>query len=630
MSSRIAMPLEAQASALVSFLAQARHSLPLETALEICGSMRAAKEPPARSLKSGLARQNIEVKHTSCLKALAMMDGFEGHVSRPKPTWVVAQYTFDAPAVSPKVKSHRKSADATADLCTRLTEDLAGTKESPYARVVRNADYLEFIFIGEPQPGARYILACKNLDGSAAEAQEDQVLSAVERVRRVVEGQFRGWLDGAVKISRQKAGSLRLLKDGEPVAEGPESEILAACERDEEFELEAESLLRLPASTRRYQICHVGANGGEITPAEDTLVERMWRRLEAFYRFNEEDFSWFLSRRQKEEDEGRFQNDGIDTGRLVVALGNANIPVKEAVSKVGMSDEQWSAMMQTEEIPRQTLLKLSELLRLSSANELYFDSRNPVWIPVTGGEEIALWMQNFDHLHISVSGIAEGAPLAQRSRDQLRRLHHRKADPATLQAVLSEAEAAGLRLCATIGKQFVSDLPVARERLAMVGQLSFWDRKEIESMGPPQKTVDEDEGQPWTSMDDEYLERFNSVDMTVGDLIALQEEVARARRDGQEPGWETSTFASIRVFRGKPDSAHRSHTAMTRMTALSHLIETGALGVWLENSNEPGVELVPKNVLHAAARCRLIRIGNKPGFDVKTFRKLALELVVPE
>ena len=365
-------------------------------------------------------------------------------------------------------------------------------------------------------------------------------------------------------------------------------------------------------------------------PVDDMLVERMWRRLEAFYRFNEEDFSWFLSRRREEEDEGRFDGDGLDTGHLLDVLADLNIPVEKAASMVDMSLEQWEAMMDAEEVSRETLLKLSEQLQLSSANELYFDARNPVWMPVRDGEEIALWMRNFDHLQLSVSGIAEGAPLAQRVLEKMTRLHRRKAEPEALQAVLSEAEAAGLRLCVTIGKRFVSDLPVSRERLAMVGHISFWDRKEIESLGPPKTAADEDEGQPWSAIDDEYLARFNSVEMTVGDLIALQEEVARARRDGQEPGWETSAFASTRVFRGKPDAAHRAHTAMTRMTALGHLVESGAIGVWMEKSNEPGVELVPKNVLHAAARCPLIRVGNEAGFDVATFHRLALELAVPE
>ncbi|WP_176060930.1 hypothetical protein [Paraburkholderia sp. BCC1876] len=61
------------------------------------------------------------------------------------------------------------------------------------------------------------------------------------------------------------------------------------------------------------------------------------------------------------------------------------------------------------------------------------------------------------------------------------------------------------------------------------------------------------------------------------------------------------------------------------MTAMSRLIQTGALAAWMEKSNETDVELVPKPVLQAAARCTLVRSGNEAGFDAATFRRLALE-----
>jgi hypothetical protein len=627
MSSRIAPSLEAQASVLVSFLSQAQHALPLDAALEICDSMRAAKEPAARFLKAALANQRIELKHTSCLKALALMEGFEGHVARPKPSWVVARYIFDAPAITPKVKKHSKSTDATADLCERLADDLADSKDLPYVQVVRNADYLEFSIIGEPQPGVRYILACKSPDGSASDIEEAKALNAVERVRRLVEGQFHGWLDGASKIPADLVGNLRLLKDGQPMAQGLESDILAACERDDDFNdtgLETVPLLTHPVSARRYRVFHV-TSGDVETPVDEVFVERLWRRLEGFYRKTTVGFSWFVSRRREEQNEGRFHYDGIDTGRLVAELAKQDVTVQEAKTIAGMSDEEWSTMMETEEVSRETLLKLAARLQLP-ANELYEDLRDSPWMPVVDGEEIALWMRNFDHVELSVSGVAEGAPLAQRSLDRLTRLRHRAADPEALQAVLAEAGAAGLQLCATIRKQFVSDLPIPRERLAMVVHLSFWDRKEMENWAASQPPVDEGESQQWTQLDEEYLARFNSIDMPVEDLIALQEEVARARRDGQEPGWETATFAAARIFKGRPDAPLRAHAAITRMTAMSHLIKNGALAIWMEESDEPGVSLVPQNVLHAAARCVMVRAGSEPGFDVDAFRRLALEL----
>jgi len=624
MSSRIAMNLEAQASALVSFLAQADQTVATSAALEICDGMRAAKVPPARYLKAALAGQNIEIKHTSCLKAVALMNGFAGHVSRPKPTWQVARYIFEAPAITPHVKSHSKSLNATADLCKRLADDLSGTKERPYGYVVRVPDYIEFVFEGEPQPDVRYILACKSPEASPSEIEESDVLHAIERVRRVVEGQFKGWLDGATKIALPHTGRLRLLKDGVVIAEGMESAILAACEVDEDFELRSDSLLRLPADSRRYQVFHIVTGSDRLVPVEDETLERLWRRLETFYRFNETDFSWFLRSRQDEHTEGRFVSDAFDEERLAAELETRRVRTEDAAALAGMSLNEWQVATETGVMLRTSLFALTNGLGLSSANDLYVDSRAPVWMPITGGEELTLWMGNFDHLRLTVSGVAAGASIAERSLEKLTGLNRRGADPIALQAVVAEAEAAGLRLCATIEKRFVSDLPIDRERLAMVGHLSFWDRKEIESLGPP-KAKPEDAVREWTAIDEEYLVKFNSVGITVDDLIALQEEVARVRRDGQEPGWETSTFAAVRVFKGRPGPAHLAHTAMTRMSAMSHLIQTGVLAAWLEKSNEADVELVPKNVLQAAAHCPLVRVGNEAGFDATKFLRLALE-----
>lgn len=627
MSSRIALPMEAQASALVSFLAQAKHTLSPEVALDICGAMRAAKEPAARYLKAALARHSVELKHTSCLKALALMDGFEGHVSRPKPAWVVAQYSFEAPANTPMVKRYSKSTDATADLCTRLATDLEGSKTSPFAQVLRNPDYLEFVFVGKPREGARYLLACKSPDGSACEMPEDEVASAIERVRRVIEGQFRGWMDGALRIPFSKRGRLRLFKEGLVVASGTESDILAACERIDDFALEADSLLGLPVCSRRYRVFLTLATNGEVVPVDDEIVERMWRRLEAFYRGNDVDYSEFVSHRLQEEVEGLFYSDGLDTERLIAKLTQRNLTTEDARARLGMTTDEWSTFLESEEVSRKQLFMLCDWLELSSANELYFDLRAPVWMPITGGEDIALWMRNFDHFRLSVSGVAEGTSLGRWVLEQLEKLNRKDANPAALQGILDKAEARGLCLCATIEKRFVSDLPIPRERLGMVGHLSVWDRKEVERFAPPKASQGEDLDTQWSAMDEEYLLRFNMLRMTVEDLAALQNEVEQATREGQEPGWETATFAAARVFKGRSDAAHRAHTAVTRMTALSRLMASGALALWVEQSNDAESQLVPSNVFQAAAECPLIRVGDDVGFNPETFQRMALEFV---
>lgn len=192
MSSPGPLPVEAQASSLVSFLAQAQHILPLPVALEISAAMRSTDEPPARFLQAALAGHGIHLKYSSCLKAVALMDGFQGHVSRPRPAWLVAHYLFDTPTFTPRIKRHSKIQDATADLCTQLAGTFARAGERPYGYVNCADDYVEFIFVGKPQVGARYILARKEPDDSLSKIDDQNSLRAIERVRRLVEGQFGG------------------------------------------------------------------------------------------------------------------------------------------------------------------------------------------------------------------------------------------------------------------------------------------------------------------------------------------------------------------------------------------------------------------------------------------------------
>lgn len=64
-----------------------------------------------------------------------------------------------------------------------------------------------------------------------------------------------------------------------------------------------------------------------------------------------------------------------------------------------------------------------------------------------------------------------------------------------------------------------------------VGHLSLWGRREIESLGLSKiNSLDDDAEREWSEIESEYLVKFNAVDVTVDDLIALQEEVTRAPR----------------------------------------------------------------------------------------------------
>jgi hypothetical protein len=105
----------------------------------------------------------------------------------------------------------------------------------------------------------------------------------------------------------------------------------------------------------------------------------------------------------------------------------------------------------------------------------------------------------------------------------------------------------------------------------------------------------------------------------VAEHVVISMSASDTRSYGGVPGHQD------RIEQGCPQLNVVSRTASFGLPRVIRIfIQSGALAIWMEKSNEPDVELVPKNVLHAAARCPLIRVENEAGFDTETFRRFAL------
>jgi hypothetical protein len=633
MSSRNPLPAEAQASVLVSYLAQAQHTLDLSVALEISTAMRSTDEPATRFLQAALAAQGIRLSYTSCLKAVALMDGFQSHVSRPKPVWLTAHYMFDIPAFKPLVSRHSKIKDATADLCTQLATALTGLGERPYAHVNYTDDYVEFALVGKPRNGARYILARKEPDGSPSRMDAQSVLRATERVRRLIEGQFGGWLDGATRVSVTNATNLCLIKNDVLLMTGDESSILAACEHDEGYERQVfSSMSQRLDDAAHYQVCSVSVDGKRI-PLDDKLLSRMWQRLAAFYRLNPVDLASFVDEKRKEQPQDGIALDAINVNRLNELLAVNNIPVEKVAGMVQMDPISWSSAMTRFQLPRATLFKLVEVLGLPSANELYFDSRRPTSVFVDG-RQMDEWMQSFEHLRLVVSETAKHSPLAQRLIEQLKRLDRTENNTDAIKKVESEAKAAGLQFSAKVERRFVRDLPVEHERLALVGELSLWDTKVFGAMPKGKDPADADPAatEAWTATKAADLSSLNATEIAAGDIGALQTEITQMCRDGASQGWDTTMLAAEEIFAERKHSSRVVQAAALRVMALGRLIRRGSVREWVGFPDKPAAaQAVPLNLLEAAARCPLIRmdettdINGEISFDVPSFRRMAVE-----
>lgn len=634
MSSRIATSVEAQASILVSFLAQANQTLSPFSAVQICSAMYTAKIPKARFLKGALAVQGISLKHTSCLKALALMEGFTGHVSRPKREWLVAHYILDAPATNPKVRNHRKCLGASADLCASLVKEFSKTPEAPLGRVVHSPDFIEFVFIGSPRPGARYILACKNEDGTPSPLTDGEIPRVVERVRRVVEGELKGWLDGAAKIPLN--GLLCIIKDGVLLSSGAESTVLATLERDGNSEHSSYSRGELPNVLRHFAFGLLDSNSHAPVPIEDDVVAGLWRRLQAFYRFNQRDLTTFTEGRKNEQVKSDVTRYKINAERLREELSARNISPEQAAGLAALTLEEWESALSQKALPRDALLCLAEGMGLSSANDIYVDPGSPHnFTGVGAGDEAIAWIKRFDQLRMMVLDNVEEVARAEEVVRQLSLEARKPINEIALRKTLAAMEEAGFLLFATVERRFVRDLPINRERLATGALLGIVERKVLEKppKAPPKDFLSflDVEGElKWTTAEDERFREFNGTEITMNELLAVQTEAARLALAGAEPGEKTTAIAALRVFDGRRNFAGRAQAASARIAAAYRLVQRGFVREWMAPPNKPFLEPIPRNVLQTAARCPLIRVGNEAMFDTASFRRLALEAIADD
>lgn len=280
------------------------------------------------------------------------------------------------------------------------------------------------------------------------------------------------------------------------------------------------SIMRRPGEGVRYQVCSISGDDKSM-PIDDKLVERIWQRLAGFYRVNGTDLAAFIDEKHKEQFQVGFGVDAANVGRLNELLAARNISTEQVGGMVQMDAASWSSALARFQLPRETLFKLTEGLGLPSANDLYFDSRRPTSAFVDG-KQMEEWMRSFEHLRLVVSETARHSPLAQRLIEKLKLLDRRADNAAVLKEIDSEAKAGGLQFSAKVERRFVRDLPIARERLALVGELSLWDMKFLGNLAKGKDPADADPAatQAWTEMKDaksfklkfrgNYSKRLNS------------------------------------------------------------------------------------------------------------------------
>lgn len=620
-----------QASSLIAFLAEGQHHLAQDDARLICALLPADNKLAARQLRQFLAGKAVSIKHTHALRAVAQLRGSPGYLGLGDATrWEVASWVLDAPAVSARRELFQDLGKACDQLCARLCEQF-DPGDAPLLHFQASANAVLIEGIGDPHPTWRVVLVAVDAKGAVREFSLERQLRLAERVRRLVEGEFGGWLDGIVALdaAQDLTAQAMLQIEGQPDVVASDAALLAEIEDRSE---------RWPDATAPADVSDAQCRGltlsvrvGEGAPA--ALSASGWNalraRYQAFDRRNEQAFSEWWRQRQQEAAHARFAPEPLNTAALEVARLRRGLSHEDVALALGTEPHVWREHVEAEELPVAWFTPLRRLLKLASENELLSVDQRARSIPLPRHEDIGMFLSRFELLEADGNQGGEGllcrlervcqVPFGQRRRWDK---HH----PAELKALNQEARHDGLVLCGTLEKQFVQDLPLGGSRLGLVLVLRFekavdvhTQRGQLDIGNAAMKLPPEDE-----PVSADWLERFNAVKFTGEELLKYSEKVNEMRDpegDGED-AFHTRTFAAVKVFGKDP---HKAHTATVRMEALTRLMLREPLDPWVLRSAEEGSSMLSRPVFEATARCVLVDVQGEPGFDADAFRLLLVE-----
>ncbi|QRF63416.1 hypothetical protein [Variovorax paradoxus] len=269
-------------------------------------------------------------------------------------------------------------------------------------------------------------------------------------------------------------------------------------------------------------------------------------------------------------------------------------------------------------------------------NDLMVQQRVTPRVPLPHHTDLALWLSRMD----AVVSQPEGAPaVASGLVNRLKALcplpYEKRRDwgdrpPSELEALNQEIRFAGLMVCAGMGTRFVQDLPNGRIRPASVSVLEFDWQVDVLTQGgqlEPENTFMTigPERDPVTP---EWLARFNKPRFTASDLLRYSDMVHETigEDDDEKDRFMTKVFAGIKVFNRDPEKAH---SAPVRMEALSRLIKNEPMEPWVRKSrskpDEEDTLMISEAAFEATARCELVDVAGKPGFDRQAFYMLCVK-----
>lgn len=607
-------PTRPDTGKLLAFLREGGHNVDPSQLLGVCDRLPSDDKLAARELRGHLRGLGAELKHTHALKAIAQLRGGRAHLGDDGTRWEVASWVADAPAVSARVRRANSLATAADLLMERLRDQL---KDSPPTLVrLHGGTDLEFAI---PETGWCALVARSGSTGEPIAVTLKERGQFAERVRRLVEGEFGGWLDGALYAGLSFAAQYAVRGAGAALSEW---EFVGHVATElSEAETNADAAQKVLDSLSPYVSGLQPA--GRAPTAEE--MERLVRRLRGFesrvqVRFPE----WIAA---AVELPTQYAPQPLNLAIVQAQMKRLGLAADAVASAMSISTDAFDGFLQAGEMPLAHFAGLARALGLESCDAILGRAADPLPnIPLREPEAVGLFLSRFEHLALEES-VALQLPAA--TQVLLQRLcavpfearrRWEKGLPPDLEAVLLAVRGADSVLSARMETRFVRDLPRGRDRLAIAMVLGAHPRRVVDQFAP----ATEEERVPFDDdVDEEWLARFNGQQF-VGDDLLRYSDMVNELRDPNDDGkghFETQVFAGVRTFHRNAD---RAHAAQVRMEALASLMTRVNLQPWVVRSTDEGAQMLSRPVFEATAKCPLVARHGRPAFDPESFQRFVI------
>lgn len=617
-------PLQEQSLSLVAFLAARDNILTASQAAAALDGLPDDPKPAAKELRGRLKALGVDIQHTHALKAIAEARAAGGYLGLGEQLqYDVASWSTDAPGISCERVRLTSFAAAADEVCRRIRENYED--DPPFG--VLQVSPAELLFVGTSAATGslwRVLLVPMGPEGKESPFREVLPLERLaERLRRLVEGQLGGWLDGKYDV-----GSALAVAD----------DVVRAAKSRPESEY-ADHLGVFHLGTLHDQLPRE-VSAEHWSPVEP-LTQAQWDdfiKRYAFFARRHSDTSLFQWARELvvAASAPRFEPVPISLQLLEDSLAAAKMTWRDLSLKFPFDEDgKHVADLKAGRGCLDAVHAVSTLLGLDP-NELMVQQRTTPRIPLPHHTDLALWLSRMDAVVAQPDG---AAPVAAGLVNRLKALcavpyEKRRAwdkrPSAEFEALNQEIRFAGLMVCADMGTRFVQDLPNGRTRPASISVLEFDWQVDVLTQGGQ---LDQEQtsmviGPERDAATPEWLTRFNKPRFTASDLLRYSDMVHETIGDEEDEKerFTAQVFAGVKVFNRDPEKAH---SASVRMEALSRLIKNEAMEPWVRKSRSKPDEddslMISEAAFEATARCEIVDIAGEPGFDRQAFYMLCVQ-----